>query len=106
MDTESIKELLEIVESDEMKELNKKQKQYIRDRFNTYINFEYTEDANYILKMSNSDYKSFNYYLGMEYEKDYILTVIQDSNYTIVEYDTDCDRLRDIFESLEELEEE
>jgi len=42
----------------------------------------------------------------MEYEKDYILTVISDSNYTIVEYDTDCDRLRDIFESLEELEEE
>ena len=106
MDLELIKELIDVVEKGDLKKLNAEQKDYIRKNFNTYINFEYTEDANCILKMSNSDYKSFNYYLGMEYEKDYILTVISDSNYTIVEYDTDCDRLRDIFESLEELEEE
>jgi len=107
MDLESIKELIEIVENGDMiKQLNKAQKGYLKNNFNTYINFEYGEDANYILKMSNSSYKSFEYYLGMEYEKDYILTIIKDSNDTIVEYDTGCDRLRKIFEALEELEEE
>lgn len=105
MDIESIKELLEIVESDDMKELNKAQKKYIRDRFNTYISFEYTEDANYILKMSESAFNNFEYYLGMEYDKEYILTFIKAEGYVIVEYETASSRLSDIFEELKELEE-
>lgn len=106
MNIESIKELLEVVESDSMKELNKSQRKFLRDRFNTYINFEYTEDANYILKMSEEAFKSFEYYLGMEYEKEYILTLIKANGYVVVEYDTESSRLADIFEELAELEEE
>lgn len=106
MDLESIRELLEVIESDEMKELNKAQRKFLKDRFNTYINFEYTEDANYILKMSEEAFKNFEYYLGMEYDREYILTLIKSDGEVIVEYDTDSKRLTDIFEELAELEDE
>lgn len=106
MDIESIKDLLEVVEGDEMKQLNKTQRKFLKDRFNTYINFEYTEDGGYILKMSESAFGNFEYYLGMEYDKEYILTLIKSEGEVIVEYDTDSKRLSNIFEELEELEEE
>jgi hypothetical protein len=96
MDVESIKDLLEVVESDEMKQLNKAQRKFLKDRFNTYINFEYAEDGGYILKMSESAFGNFEYYLGMEYDKEYILTLIKSDGEVIVEYETMVSELDNI----------
>ena len=54
--------------------------------------------------MAKDAYKSFRYYLGMEYEDDYILQQLQDENDVIIVYDYDCKRLSHIIEELEKIE--
>ena len=111
MDLYGVKTLIEdvekAIENREVKTLNSKQEIYLKDHYNSFIKFDYFEDdmGNYIVSMSKGAYKSFRYYLGMEYEDDYILQQLQDENDVIIVYDYDCKRLSNIIEELEEIEE-
>jgi hypothetical protein len=55
--------------------------------------------------MSEGSLGNFKYYLGMEYEEEFIISQIVNSGYVIVQYDSDCERLEDIIEHLIKLEE-
>ena len=111
MDLYGVKTLIEdvekAIENKEVKSLNTQQEIYLKDNYNSFIKFNYFEDnmGNYIVSMTKDDYKSFRYYLGMEYEDDYILQQLQDENDVIIVYDYDCERLSNIIEELEEIEE-
>ena len=111
MDLYGVKTLIEDVESaienKEVKTLNRQQEKYLKARYNSFVKFEYFEDdmGNYVVSMTKDAYKSFRYYLGMEYEDDYILEQLQYETEVIIVYDYDCERLSNIIEELEELEE-
>ena len=60
--------------------------------------------GNYVVSMTKDAYKSFRYYLGMEYEDDYILEQLQYETEVIIVYDYDCKRLSHIIEELEKIE--
>lgn len=111
MDLYGVKTLIEdvekAIENKEVKSLNTQQEIYLKDNYNSFIKFNYFEDdmGNYIVSMTKDDYKSFRYYLGMEYEDDYILEQLQYENDVIIVYNYDCERLSNIIEELEELEE-
>ena len=109
MDLYGVKTLIEdvekAIENKEVKSLNTQQKIYLKDNYNSFIKFDYFEDdmGNYIVSMTKEAYKSFRYYLGMEYEDDYILQQLQDENDVIIVYDYDCKRLSHIIEELEKI---
>ena len=99
MDLYGVKSLIEdvekAIENKEIKTLN-----------TSFVKFDYFEDdmGNYIVSMTKDAYKSFRYYLGMEYEDGYILQQLQDENDVIIVYDYDCERLSHIIEELEKIE--
>ena len=107
MDLYGVKSLIEdvekAIENKEVKTLNRQQEKYLKDRYNSFVKFEYFEDdmGNYVVSMTQTAYKSFRYYLGMEYEDDYILQQLQDENDVIIVYDYDCERLSNIIEKIE-----
>ena len=109
MDLDGIKTLIEevekAIENKEIKTLNSQQEIYLKDHYNSFIKFDYFEDdmGNYVVSMTKGAYKSFRYYLGMEYEDDYILQQLQDENEVIIVYDYDCERLSHIIEKLEKI---
>ena len=109
MDLYGIKSLIEdvekAIENKEVKALNGQQEKYLKDNYNSFVKFEYFEDdnGNYVVSMTKDDYKSFRYYLGMEYEDDYILEKLQYENNIIIVYDYDCERLNNIIEKLEKI---
>ena len=109
MDLYGVKTLIEDVESaienKEVKTLNRQQEKYLKDRYNSFVKFEYFEDdmGNYVVSMTKDAYKSFRYYLGMEYEDDYILEQLQYENDVIIVYNYDCERLSNIIEELEKI---
>ena len=109
MDLYGIKILIEdvekAIENREIKTLNSQQEIYLKDNYNSLVKFVYFEDdmGNYVVSMTKGAYKSFRYYLGMEYEDDYILQQLQDENDVIIVYDYDCERLSNIIEELEEI---
>ena len=109
MDLYGVKTLIEdvegAIENKEVKTLNSQQEKYLKDNYNSFIKFDYFEDdfGNYIVSMTKDAYKSFRYYLGMEYEDDYILHQLQDENDVIIVYDYECERLSNIIEELEKI---
>ena len=100
-----IEDVEEAIENKEVKTLNSQQEKYLKNRYNSFINFDYFEDdmGNYVVSMTKGIYKSFRYYLGMEYEDGYILQQLQDENNVIIVYDYDCERLSHIIEELEKI---
>ena len=100
-----IEDVEEAIENKEVKTLNSQQERYLRDNYNSFVKFNYFEDdmCNYVVSMTKDAYKSFRYYLGMEYEDDYILQQLQDENDVIIVYDYDCKRLSHIIEELEKI---
>ena len=100
-----IEEVEEAIENKEVKTLNRQQEKYLKDNYNTLVKFDYFEDdmGNYVLSMTKTTYKLFRYFLGMEYEDDYILQQLQDENDVIIVYDYDCERLSNIIEELEKI---
>ena len=100
-----IEEVEEAIENKEVKTLNRQQEKYLKDHYNSFVKFVYFEDdmGNYIVSMTKEAYKSFRYYLGMEYEDDYILQQLQDENDVIIVYDYACERLSNIIEKLEKI---
>ena len=110
MDLYRIKSLIEdvekAIENKEVKTLSRQQEKYLKDRYNSFVKFEYFEDdmGNYVVSMTNEAYKSFKYYLGMEYEYDCILEQLYYENDVIIVYDYDCKRLSNIIKELEEIE--
>ena len=110
MDLYGVKTLIEdvekAIENKEVKTLNSQQEIYLMNNYNSFVKFEYFEDnmGNYIVSMTKGAYKSFRYYLGMEYEDGYILQQLQDENDVIIVYDCDCERLSNIIEELEKIE--
>ena len=98
---ESLKDVQEILKDcSELKEITNEQKYAMKDKFNTWINFEYCEDGGYIFLMSEENFKSFEYYLGMEYEKENIETKINSNGNILVIYSYDSERAGEIVESL------
>lgn len=100
---EKIEVVNDILKSD-FKEINERQQEKIQDNFNCYVSFNYLEDGGYIFLMEKETFKTFNYYLGMEYETPEILITI-DKN-VLVSYEYDCKRAKELFELLNEFEEE
>ena len=100
-----IEEVEEAIENKEVKTLNRQQEKYLKDHYNSFMKFDYFEDdmCNYVVSMTKTDYKLFRYFLGMEYEDDYILQQLQDENDVIIVYDYDCERLSNIIEELEKI---
>ena len=98
MDLYGIKSLIEDVE----KAIENKE---VKTLSTSFVKFDYFEDdfGNYVVSMTKDAYKSFRYYLGMEYEDDYILQQLQDENDVIIVYDYDCERLSHIIEELEKI---
>ena len=109
MDLYGVKTLIDdvekAIENKEVKTLNSQQEKYLKDNYNSFIKFDYFEDdmGNYVLSMTKTAYKLFRYFLGMEYEDDYILQQLQDENDVIIVYDYDCERLSNIIEELEKI---
>ena len=99
-----IEEVEEAIENKEVKTLNRQQEKYLKDNYNSFVNFDYFNNGNYIVSMTKDAYKLFRYFLGMEYEDDYILQQLQDENDVIIVYDYDCERLSHIIEELEKIE--
>lgn len=98
---ESLQEAIESIQDAEFKELTEEQQDKINKNYNTYINFEYSADINTFI-MSEDAFKRFEYYLGMEYEKDDIVNKIALDGNIFVAYDIDNDRVNDLIELLEE----
>ena len=100
-----IEDVEKAIENKEVKSLNTQQEIYLKDNYNSFIKFNYFEDdmGNYVLSMTKTAYKLFRYFLGMEYEDDYILQQLQDENDVIIVYDYDCKRLSHIIEELEKI---
>ena len=98
MDLYGIKSLIEDVE----KAIENKE---VKTLSTPFVKFNYFEDdmGNYVVSMAKDAYKSFRYYLGMEYEDGYILQQLQDENDVIIVYDYDCKRLSHIIEELEKI---
>ena len=107
---DDMKELIESLETaeedNEIRELNDSQKDMIRNHFNTYINFKYFEDGGYAFIMSSESFKRFEYYLGFEYEKEYIQSKVEINGQIIVTYEYDSEKADDLFVELRELEED
>ena len=109
MDLYGVKTLIEdverAIENKEVKTLNSQQEIYLKDHYNSFMKFDYFEDdmGNYVVSMTKGAYKSFRYYLGMEYEDGYILEQLQYENDVIIVYDYDCERLSNIIEELEKI---
>ena len=101
---ESLQEVQEILENNEFEELINEQKKALQDNFNRVINFEYCEDGGYIFLMPENTFKDFEYYIGMEYETEFIDTKFSLNGNILVIYDYDCSRAKDLFELLEENE--
>ena len=94
-----------IFNNPKLKELNEEQKECIEKNFNTHIDFEYVEDGGYTFIMEEYDFKNFEYYLGMEYEKQYIESKIVIDDIVIVTYSYDSNRTKDLIDMLNEIEE-
>ena len=107
MDLYGVKTLIEAVEraieNKKVKTLNRQQEKYLKDNYNSFVNFDYFNNGNYIVSMTKTAYKLFRYFLGMEYEDDYIFQQLQDGNDVIIVYDYDCKRLSHIIEELEKI---
>ena len=109
MDLYGIKTLIgdveRAIENKEVKTLNNQQEIYLNNNYNSFVKFNYFEDdmGNYVVSMTKTAYKLFRYFLGMEYEDDYILQQLEDENDVIIVYDYDCERLSNIIEKLEEI---
>jgi hypothetical protein len=101
MDTQMIIELLDV----ELSELNDNQKKYLRDRYNLLgCRFEYGIDdyGLYIIKCSEETFRRMEYYLGLEYVRDEIDTIIKQNGQVLVAYNEN-DRVSELFEKLKEL---
>ena len=99
MDLYGIKTLIEDVE----KAIENRE---VKTLSTSFVKFKYFEDdmGNYVVSMTKTDYKLFRYFLGMEYEDDYILQQLQYENDVIIVYDYACERLSNIIEELEKIE--
>lgn len=96
----SLQDLQDKLENVDFKELNQDQKHLIKDRFNTYVNFEYAPDENMFI-MSAEAFKQFEYYLGMEYEKDDIELKCEIDDNVAVCYNVDNERVSELIDLLE-----
>lgn len=101
-----IEDVEEAIENKEVKTLNNQQEKYLKDNYNSFVNFDYFEDdmGNYVVSMTKTAYKLFRYFLGMEYEDEHILQQLEDENDVIIVYGYNCKRLSHIIEELEEIE--
>jgi hypothetical protein len=101
---EQINELKEILESGNFKELNSEQIKSLEENFNKRIGFEYLEDGGYVFLMKKHELGSFEYYLGMEYETPENKIELDDN--VLIVYNYGCERARELFDLLEENEED
>jgi hypothetical protein len=95
-------QIQELIDSLSLEELTQEQRQILRDNYNTYINFECgfdTEDS-IVFKMKKRSFGHFEYYLGMEYEKEDIIYKIETGDEIVVAYNNGNDRVTGIIERL------
>jgi hypothetical protein len=62
------------------------------------------EEDTYVFHMTKSNFRNWEYYLGMEYVKDEIEFYFEFNQEIIVMYN-DCDRIRELYDVIDENEE-
>jgi hypothetical protein len=103
---ESIDNIKEQLEELEFKALTNEQRRILSDRFNTSIDLEYSAEDDFIFIMSISNFKAFEYYCGMEYEKDDIEYKCELDGIICVSYNSGNDRVARIIDLIDCDEEE
>lgn len=91
-------------------EVTEQQRDMIYEQFNVFISTQfiygkYEEEGLIIFGMPTEAFKSFDYYTGLEYHKDYIKMEFTLEGFTIRGYNESsrADRLYELFEPEEEL---
>lgn len=96
----SLEDALEVFKDLTFKELTREQMKAIREQFNTSIMFEYEPDE-YVFIMSCETFKQFEYYLGMEYERNDIDIKCEINGNVLVQYNIDNERVAKLIDLLE-----
>lgn len=94
------------IEEMEFKSLTGDIKKVLRDNFNRNINFEYNSDEDFIFLMSVPDFKDFEYYYGMEYEREDINYKCELDNIVCISYNSGNERIERLIDLIESDEEE
>lgn len=102
--SELLQEIKEIVENCEFKTVTNEQEDVLRKHFNRGLTFDYCQDGGYIFLMSEDSFKSFDYYMGMEYEREEIELKVQLGDNVLVIYSNCCERAKEIIDLLDENE--
>jgi hypothetical protein len=87
----------------ELNYTNSEQRKMFRDRFNTSScprAYAITEDE-FIFEMAHDSFGSFEYYAGMEYEREHLVLKIQSEGDLLVVYNRDCTRAENIIAMLD-----
>lgn len=100
-----LQEVQGILEDCDFKTVTKEQKGILRENYNKGMIFDYCQDGGYIFLMSENDFKTFEYHMGMEYAKEEIEIKMQLNGNVLVAYYDNCERAKEIIDLLEENEE-
>ncbi len=91
----------EVLEDNKFKKINPAHKEILAGTFNKYVDFEYLEDGGYWFIMYEFDFANFEYYMGMEYEREHILYKINLGCSILVCYSYDSERAGELIELVE-----
>lgn len=99
---EIIENINDYLEDVKMQEITDEQRKWIRERFNTSVKFEYglTSTDDFIFKITEDYFKSMEYYMGLEYERNEIILEIKYRGDVIIIYNGFNERITKIFEYL------
>jgi len=91
---ESINEIYSVIEETTFEVLTKEQLSKLNEANNTYFShMEIADTDSYIMFfMRKEDFSKFEYYCGMEYEKDEIEYKFESSDGVLVVYNSSCER--------------
>jgi len=94
----AINEILSEVEEANFEELTRDQLSKMNEQYNTYFGrMEIADTDSYIMFfMRKEDFSKFEYYCGMEYEKDEIEFKFESSDGVLVVYGSGCERACEI----------
>jgi len=94
----AINEILSEVEEANFEELTRDQLSKMNREYNTYFGrMEIADTDSYIMfLMPKNDFSKFEYYCGMEYEKDEIEFKFESSDGVLVVYGSGCERASEI----------
>jgi len=94
----AIKEILSVVEEANFEELTQEQLSKLNSAYNTYFGrMEIADTDSYIMFLiPKRSFDKFEYYCGMEYEKDEIEYKLETQDSVLVVYGSGCERASEI----------